>query len=97
MLTVEQKATILAKAGSEVPPFPHPASTHTESLTATNSEAFLKEHHTEVQQASAVTRWKHDIDVLFSYYMAARAAKTLRDAESTRLLATLRLAAADPF
>jgi hypothetical protein len=94
MLTVEQKATILARAGSDVPPFPRPESTHADALQGPGSETLSEAHDAQARQAGAVARWNQEVEVLFSYYLAARAAKSLRDAESVKQMAMLRRATA---
>lgn len=71
MLTIFQKATILSKAGFEVPACP-----------------------AEDASASAVSQKMHDwakaIETLYVSYVAARAAKSLRDAEESRQTDMLR-------
>jgi hypothetical protein len=68
MLTPDQKEVILRRAGVAVPSFPG----HRPDAHARDSEA---QHMTDVQ------RWTEAIDVLYLQYAAARAAKSLRDAD----------------
>ncbi|MBT2336974.1 hypothetical protein J7E49_24105 [Variovorax paradoxus] len=74
MLTIFQKATILGKAGFEVPACPA--------------------EHASASSASAVSQKMHDwgkaIETLYVSYVAARAAKSLRDAEESRQTDMLR-------
>ena len=67
MLTARHKATILRKAGFDVPATP----SDPESTTAFGS-------------------WIQSVETLYVSYAAARAAKSLRDAEETRQLDMLR-------
>jgi len=82
MLTIDQKAAILRKAGITVPAFPDRSPRSQGS--ADDAEAAL---------AAAVHRWSEAIDVLYVQYAAARAARSLRDAEQAHQLDALRRAA----
>jgi hypothetical protein len=77
MLTVAQKANILRKAGIPVPPGPGEDS---------------PEDGTPLSAAPVLTAeaWAATVNVVFVTYAAARAAKSLRDAEEARQLQTLR-------
>lgn len=72
MLTPAQKATILGKAGFQIPASPAP----------TRAEA--------ADQDAAAQDWIKAVETLYVSYVAARAAKSLRDAEEARQLAMLR-------
>jgi hypothetical protein len=83
MLTIDQKEAILRRAGVTVPVFPerHP-------------DAHPRDHDAEVEHKAALQRWTEAIEVLYVQYAAARAAKSLRDAEEAARLDKLRRAAA---
>ncbi|HSV59263.1 MAG TPA: hypothetical protein VLJ19_10220 [Variovorax sp.] len=66
MLSVQQKATILKKAGQAVPTLP------ADSDSAAHNE------------------WARTVENLYVAYVAARAAKSLRDSEEARQLERLR-------
>ena len=78
MLTTDQKETILRRAGIAVPVFP-------------SSRATDQQQQADGEQ-NAAQRWARTIDTLFVEYSAARAARSLRDAEETRQLGALRRA-----
>ncbi|MEP6721162.1 MAG: hypothetical protein ABJA77_06945 [Variovorax sp.] len=78
MLTTDQKETILRRAGVAVPAFPSPGC--------------ADQQHQADCEPSAARRWARTIETLFVEYSAARAAKSLRDAEETRQLGALRRA-----
>ncbi|MEJ8854416.1 hypothetical protein WKW79_07545 [Variovorax robiniae] len=77
MLTVAQKANILRKAGIPVPPGPdeHPLENGASSTA---------------EPALTAEAWAATVNVVFVTYAAARAAKSLRDAEEARQLQALR-------
>lgn len=90
MLTTDQKETILRRAGVAVPVRPcHRASGQQQQADA---EPILANNLHEGGQQTAAGRWARSIDALFVEYSAARAAKSLRDAEEARRLGTLRRA-----
>ncbi|WGT63285.1 hypothetical protein [Variovorax paradoxus] len=74
MLTIFQKATILSKAGFEVPDCP------AEDSSATSTNAVSQKMH----------EWGKAIETMYVAYVAARAAKSLRDAEESRQTDMLR-------
>lgn len=74
MLTIFQKATILSKAGFEVPACP------AEDDSAASAGAVSQKMHD----------WAKAIETLYVSYVAARAAKSLRDAEESRQTDMLR-------
>lgn len=78
MLTIAQKADILQKTGIAVPAAPAPS-----PLTAVQEGPATTE-------TSAMVRWTAAVEALFVSYVAARAAKSLRDAEERRQLEMLR-------
>ncbi|MDM0113130.1 hypothetical protein QTI66_13305 [Variovorax sp. J22R133] len=76
MLTTLQKANILRKAGVQVPAAPTSV-----SEDASNPAAELHK---------AAKEWATTVENLYVTYAAARAAKSLRDAEEARQLDMLR-------
>lgn len=106
MLSTVQKATILAKAGFDVPPRPDahaaPAGAGTDARTgaadampaamaaaaasgsATSAAAATTDGDTPMQT------WVRAVEILYATYAAARAAKSLRDAEEARQAEMLR-------
>jgi hypothetical protein len=74
MLSTVQKARILGKAGYEVPLQP-PAGTAMPGPEPVDSPA---------------RRWVQAVEILYATYAAARAAKSLREAEEARQTAMLR-------
>ena len=78
MLTTTQKADILQKTGIAVPAAPAPCPLPDVQESAAAAEP------------SAMARWTAAVEALFVSYVAARAAKSLRDAEERRQLAMLR-------
>ena len=88
MLTTDQKETILRRAGVAVPAFPSPRSS--DQPQQADAEPILKHNMQAHGQQNAAERWARTIDALFVEYSAARAARSLRDAEEARRLAALR-------
>lgn len=82
MLTIDQKEAILRRAGIQVPSFPGSPPT-----------ADPRDHEADTEHKAALQRWREAIDVLYVQYAAARAAKSLRDAEQARQIDQLRRAA----
>lgn len=82
MLTIDQKEAILRRAGTAVPAFPerHP-------------DTRAQDHEADAKHKACVQRWTEAIEVLYVQYAAARAAKSLRDAEEAAQLDQLRRAA----
>jgi len=74
MLTIFQKATILSKAGFEVPACPA-----VDTSTSPTSVVSQK-----------MQEWGKAIETMYVAYVAARAAKSLRDAEESRQTDMLR-------
>ena len=54
--------------------------------------AFPSRYSSDQQHQSAAAQWARTIDTLFVEYSAARAARSLRDAEEARQLGALRRA-----
>lgn len=81
MLTIVQKAAILGKAGIEVPARPEDdLSTQAVTGSPLRAEGVSQQAHD----------WGRAIEALYVSYAAARAAKSLRDAEEARQNAMLR-------
>jgi hypothetical protein len=78
MLTVLQKATILGKAGFAVPAHP------------INDATAAAPPGPATPPSAAVHDWARAIETMYVSYVAARAAKSLRDAEESRQAALLR-------
>lgn len=68
MLTTVQKAKILGKAGFEVPACP-------DGVAGADADAAPE---------SPMQKWIRAVEILYATYAAARAAKSLRDAEEAR-------------
>lgn len=81
MLTIDQKEAILRRAGTAVPAFPE-----------RNPAAHVRDHDADIEHKAAIQRWTEAIDVLYVQYAAARAAKSLRDAEQAHQADALRRA-----
>jgi hypothetical protein len=91
MLTPEQKETILRKAGVAVPAFPSRDLANQQHQQG-HTERTLKQNAQVDERQDPFEQWARAIDALFAEDTAARAAKSLRDAEEIRLLAALRQA-----
>lgn len=92
MLTTDQKETILRRAGVAVPAFP--ASRPSDPQHQARAEPSLNSNM-QVEgegRRTAAEQWARTIDTLFVEYSAARAARSLRDAEEARQLGALRRA-----
>jgi hypothetical protein len=76
MLTTSQKANILRKAGLQVPAAP----------TSVSEDA----SHPADELHKLAKEWSTTVENLYVTYAAARAAKSLRDAEEARQLDVLR-------
>lgn len=90
MLTTDQKATILRRAGVAVPAFP--ARRPSDQQHQAGAESTLKSNLQAEGRRMAAEQWARTIDTLFVEYSAARAARSLRDAEEARQLGALRRA-----
>ncbi|CAN7775334.1 hypothetical protein LJR084_007850 [Variovorax sp. LjRoot84] len=91
MLTTDQKETILRRAGVAVPAFP--SRRPSDQQQQSDAEPILKGRMLADGRQKAVEHWARTIDALFVEYSAARAARSLRDAEEARQLGALRHAA----
>jgi hypothetical protein len=96
MLTAHKKALILTHAGIHVPPCPDSPVKHASESSHHAQLDILKKRKCSADHAQDVRRWNYDVSILYAEYTAARAAKTLRDAEAVRQMAMLRLANARP-
>jgi hypothetical protein len=90
MLTPEQKETILRKAGVAVPAIP--SRNLASQQQQADGERIPKQNAQLDGRHDPFEQWARAIDALFAEYTAARAAKSLRDAEEIRRLAALRQA-----
>ncbi|MEJ7687470.1 MAG: hypothetical protein WKG52_11000 [Variovorax sp.] len=82
MLTPFLKAEILRKTGFAVPALPTEVLEVTDGRAATKNPDNLGESH-------VLKQWVASVEALFVTYVAARAAKSLRDAEEARQLDAL--------
>lgn len=92
MLTAAKKAFILAQAGIDVPRCPDidgPANVHQNHDVPS---PFPASNEFDVEPTPARIRWNQEIEILFVTYTAARAAKSLREAEEARQIDILRRA-----
>ena len=96
MLTTSQKALILAKAGIEVPAFPARRLPVQERHLLKGHRAPREELDADAEQERAVEKWSQHIETLYVAHTAARAAKSLREAEEARQLVMLQRANAGP-
>ncbi|MDB5826042.1 MAG: hypothetical protein JWQ73_262 [Variovorax sp.] len=96
MLTTGQKATILAKAGDAVPAFPARSLPIQERHLFRGAEAPQEELDADAQQARAAERWCQQIEDMYVVHVAARAARSLREAQDALQLDRLRQANAHP-
>lgn len=85
MLTHQKKAAILTRTGTAVPPFP-----------ARPTPAQDGGGREPDGQAHAIAAWNRNVDILFVNYAAARAAKSLREAQQALQLDRLRKANSRP-
>ena len=92
MITTSQKATILAKAGIAVPAFPARRLPIQDRFLEAGARIPQEQIDADIAQRVAVEHWNREISNLFAGYVAARAARSLREAEDADRLARLRLA-----
>jgi hypothetical protein len=90
MLTIDQKETILRKAGVAVPDLP--SSTKAREPDARDDPAASGKRAQSESRRAAIEQWAASIEALYVEYVARRAAKGLRDAEDARQLSLLRRA-----
>lgn len=96
MLSAHKKALILTHAGVDLPPCPDLHLKHLSESSHHGQLDVLREREYSAQRAQDVRQWNYEVSILYAGYMAARAAKSLRDAEAVRQMAMLRLANASP-
>ena len=96
MLTASQKAAILESAGVAVPEFPARRVPSTQSPPHEPRISTAEEYEGDAEYARAVTRWKQEVEALHVSYAAARAARSLREAEDAKQMDLLRRANARP-
>ena len=94
MLTTDQKETILRKAGFAVPAFPTRPLRAREHDQPEHAGAPTKDLGEDAAMRAAAAEWVKTIDTLYVEYSAARAAKSLRDADEAQRLCELRQASA---
>ena len=82
MLTIDQKAAILRRAGVAIPDFPAPGVAA--QLQQADGRLLAKGNQQADGRASATEQWPRAIDALFADYSARRAARSLDDADATR-------------
>jgi len=92
MLSASQKAAILESAGIAVPAFPARRAPYTQWPSGKPRISTAEEYEGDAEYAQSVTRWKQEVEALHVGYAAARAAKSLREAEEARHLDLLRRA-----
>jgi hypothetical protein len=83
MLTPLQKANVLGKAGVKIPACPDRRAAELAAELAADLRA-------GAGSETAMMNWIRAIEVLFATYAAARAAKSLREAEEARSMVMLR-------
>lgn len=94
MLTTDQKETILRKAGVAVPGFPAGRVLAKNHDQLEHAGPAPKDQGEGAARRAPAAEWARTIDTLYVEYSAARAAKSLRDAEEARRLDALRHASA---
>lgn len=92
MLTSQQKANLLIRTGAAVPAFPvRDMSAVTPPMPA-KGDAQKSGCRQDVDHATAVRYWEQNIDTLYVDYVAARAARSLRESEEASQMHRLRAA-----
>ena len=92
MLTTHKKALILANAGFDVPAYPSIGLLNSQPSVSCATPIFSAEQDAQKEMAFALTQWNKAIEILYVEYAAARAARSLREAEEVRQLDMLRRA-----
>jgi hypothetical protein len=92
MLTTHKKTLILANAGVDVPACPSNGLLNPQPSASCATPIFSAEQEAQKEMAFALTQWSKAIEVLYVEYAAARAARSLREAEEVRQLDMLRRA-----
>jgi hypothetical protein len=90
MLTLNEKASILTQIGIQVPVLPTSCMTSQEQHFPHRVGHSLQDSEADTENIQSLTRWRHEIDILYVIYTASRAAKGLRQAEQARQMAVLR-------
>jgi hypothetical protein len=90
MLSTQHKARILTRAGVTVPPCPVvPQHGQRHAEPGANG---ARQQRATADGAAPDAAWRREIEILYAQFAAARAAKSLRDAEEARQLGRLRRA-----
>ena len=85
MLTIDQKETILRKAGVAVPAFPIPRLARQDRDRDEGVRVPSEEREAHAAHKAAAAQWARTIETLYVEYVTARAAGSLRNAEEARL------------
>ncbi len=81
MLSLSQKAKILSKTGSSIPPFPSRRLPVQERYLMRGAQVPQEELDADEEQEEAVKFWNLEIESMYVAYVAARAAQSSREAE----------------
>ena len=92
MLTTHKKALILANAGIDVPAYPSNGLPNLQPSASCATPIFSAQQEAQKEMAIALTQWSKAIELRYVDYAAARAARSLREAEEVRQLDMLRRA-----
>ena len=90
MLSARHKAQILARAGYKVPPCPTPPQSGGSLTPPQSTTAEYRQHQAADEGGEPDAVWRRQINILYSRYAAERAARSLREAEEARQLASTR-------
>jgi hypothetical protein len=82
MLTTDQKATILRRAGVTVPAFPFRSGGDQQQQA--DARPIVKQEQQADARHDPHAQWARTIDALFAAYSTARAAQSLYEAEQSR-------------
>lgn len=97
MLTTDQKESILRKAGVLVPPFPARRWPVQERYLREGACMPKEELEADAEQRAAADAWARAIQTLYVEFTAARAARSLREAEQARSDQALQRASSDAW
>lgn len=89
MLSFELKEKILFKAGVRVPPFPSRRLPIEDRYLLPNARVPQEQIEADTELHAAIAERKSEIEAMFVAFVAERAAKSLRDAESADTLQDL--------
>ena len=92
MLTTHKKALILANAGVDVPAYPSDGLLNPQPSASCATPIFSAEQEAQKEMTFVLTQWSKAIELLYVEYVAARAARSLREAEEVLQLDMLRRA-----